>query len=160
MGLGIKDLVPVASYHQQEAGGRCPVHSSQCLGNPCAPSIHAGNPKVSHVSKHHCVSPLPVPSNPTLFCPLSITWETLLCPPFPGQPHKLSHAQITSVCLALPCGPGDPTSLLGFWSPPGIVHDGVEPVCNGQHRAGLKLGADGSLDEVVHLQVDGSCSLV
>lgn len=34
---------------------------------------------------------------------------------------------------------------------PGVVHNGVEPVCNGQHRAGLKLGTDGSLDEVIRL---------
>lgn len=56
---------------------------------------------------------------------------------------------------------GDPPpSRLGPGAPPGVVHDGVEPMCNGQHRAGLELGADGSLDEVVRLQVNGGRGLV
>ena len=43
---------------------------------------------------------------------------------------------------------------------PGVVHDGVESVSDGQDSAVLKLGADGGLDQVVHLQVHSSCGLV
>lgn len=43
---------------------------------------------------------------------------------------------------------------------PCVVHDGVEPVRYGEDSAVLKLGADGGLDEVVGLQVDGSRGLV
>lgn len=49
---------------------------------------------------------------------------------------------------------------LGSSASPVVVHDGVEPMCDGQHCAVLKLGADGGLDEVIGLQVNGSCSLV
>lgn len=79
-----------------------------------------------------------------------------------GYTH-LSSIQITLICLPLPDDPGDPTRSLPAWvlvSPPGVVHDGVEPMCDGQHRAGLKLGADGSLDEVVCLQVNGCRGLI
>lgn len=51
-------------------------------------------------------------------------------------------------------------SCLGSGAPPGVVHDGIEPMCDGQHCAGLKLGADGSLDEVIGLQVNGGRGLV
>ena len=38
---------------------------------------------------------------------------------------------------------------------PGVVHDGVEAVGDGQHGAVLKLGPDGGLDQSVGLQVHG-----
>ena len=43
---------------------------------------------------------------------------------------------------------------------PVIVHDGVEPVCDGEHGAVGKLPSDGLLDEVVGLEVHGSRGLV
>lgn len=43
---------------------------------------------------------------------------------------------------------------------PGVIHDCVQPVCNGQHGAILKLCPDGHLDEVISLQVDGGRGLV
>lgn len=43
---------------------------------------------------------------------------------------------------------------------PGVIHDCVQPVCNGQHGAVLKLCPDGHLDEVISLQVDGGRGLV
>ena len=49
-----------------------------------------------------------------------------------------------------------PPPALGSGAPPGTVYDGVEPVRDGQYRAVLKLGADGSPDEVVSLQVHDS----
>lgn len=54
--------------------------------------------------------------------------------------------------------PGLP--CLGSGAPPGVVHDGIEPMRDGQYCAGLKLGADGSLDEVISLQVNGGRGLV
>ncbi len=41
-----------------------------------------------------------------------------------------------------------------------IVHDGVESVCNGDDGRVSKLCSDGLLDEVISLQVHGSCGLV
>jgi len=43
---------------------------------------------------------------------------------------------------------------------PGVVHDGVEAMGDGQHGAVLKLSADGGLDEGVRLQVNRGCGLV
>ena len=43
---------------------------------------------------------------------------------------------------------------------PGVVHDGVESVGDGEHGAVLKLGPDGGLDQGVGLQVHGRCGLV
>ncbi len=43
---------------------------------------------------------------------------------------------------------------------PRAVHDGVEPVGDGQHGAVGKLLPDGGLDEVVGLHVDGGGGLV
>lgn len=43
------------------------------------------------------------------------------------------------------------------WWIPGVVHDGIEPVGDGQDSAVLKLGPDGGLDQVVRLTVY-SCS--
>ena len=43
---------------------------------------------------------------------------------------------------------------------PGVVHDGVEPVGDGQDGAVLKLGADGGLDQVVRLHVYSSRGLI
>ena len=40
------------------------------------------------------------------------------------------------------------------------VHDGLEPVGDGEDGAAGELGADGGLDEVVGLQVDGRGRLV
>jgi len=40
---------------------------------------------------------------------------------------------------------------------PGVVHDGVESVGDGEHGAVLELCADGGLDQVVRLQIH-SCS--
>ena len=42
----------------------------------------------------------------------------------------------------------------------GVVHDGVEPVRDGQHGAVEELGPDGRLDEVVSLKVDRGRGLV
>ena len=41
-----------------------------------------------------------------------------------------------------------------------VVHHGVDPVCDGQHRAGREVGLDGSLYEVVRPQVQASRGLV
>ena len=41
-----------------------------------------------------------------------------------------------------------------------IVHDGVQPVSNGQHCAVTKLCPDGFLDKVIRLHVDRSRSLI
>lgn len=38
---------------------------------------------------------------------------------------------------------------------PGVIHDCVQPVCNGQYCAVHKLCPNGHLDEVICLQVDG-----
>lgn len=43
---------------------------------------------------------------------------------------------------------------------PGVVHDGVEAVSDGQDGAVFKLGADGGLDQVVCLHVHSSRGLV
>ena len=43
----------------------------------------------------------------------------------------------------------------GTDDPPGVVHDGVEAVGDGQHGAVLKLGPDRGLDQGVGLQVHG-----
>lgn len=43
---------------------------------------------------------------------------------------------------------------------PGVIHDGVQPVCNGQHGAVHKLCPDGALDQVICLQVDGGRGFV
>lgn len=48
----------------------------------------------------------------------------------------------------------------GVGASPGVVHDGVEPVGNGEHGAVVKLRPDGGLNEVVRLQVHGRCGLV
>ena len=41
-----------------------------------------------------------------------------------------------------------------------VVHHGVDPVGDGQHRAGAKTGLDGSLYQVVSPQVQASRGLV
>ncbi len=41
-----------------------------------------------------------------------------------------------------------------------IVHDGVKSVCNGDYGRVSKLCSYGFLDEVISLQVHGSCGLV
>ena len=43
---------------------------------------------------------------------------------------------------------------------PGVVHDGVEPVCDGEDGTVFKLGADGGLDQVVRLHVYSSRGLI
>lgn len=43
---------------------------------------------------------------------------------------------------------------------PGVVHDCVKAVSNGQHSAVLKLFADCWLDECVGLQIHSSCCLI
>lgn len=43
---------------------------------------------------------------------------------------------------------------------PGVIHDCVQPVCNGQHCAVHKLCPNGHLDEVVCLQVNGGCGFI
>lgn len=41
-----------------------------------------------------------------------------------------------------------------------IVHDGVQPVCYGQHCTVLELCPDGLLDKVIRLHVYGSSGLI
>lgn len=43
---------------------------------------------------------------------------------------------------------------------PGVVHDGVESVSDGENGAVLKLCADGGLDEIISLQVDSGRSFI
>lgn len=43
---------------------------------------------------------------------------------------------------------------------PGVVHDGVESVRDGEDGAVLKLCADGGLDEIVGLQVHSGRSFI
>ena len=43
---------------------------------------------------------------------------------------------------------------------PVVVHDGVEPVGDGEDAAPGELLPDGGLDQVVSLQVHGCCGLV
>lgn len=41
-----------------------------------------------------------------------------------------------------------------------VVHDGVEPVSDGEDCAVLELRADGGLDEIISLQVNSSCGFI
>ena len=41
-----------------------------------------------------------------------------------------------------------------------IIDDGVESVCDGEDSAVCKLCSDGLLNEVISLQVHGSCGLI
>lgn len=50
--------------------------------------------------------------------------------------------------------------VLRYCELPCVVHDRIEPVCNGENRAVLKLSPNGGLDEVVRLQVNSSCSFI
>lgn len=53
-----------------------------------------------------------------------------------------------------------PQQTLPAQTAPGVIHDGVQPVCDGQHRAVHELCPNGHLDEVISLQVDGSRGLI
>lgn len=43
---------------------------------------------------------------------------------------------------------------------PRIIHDGVEPVSNGEHSTAFELRPDGGLDDVIRFQVHGSRGLI
>ena len=43
---------------------------------------------------------------------------------------------------------------------PRVVHDGVEPVSDGEDGTVIKLRPDGGLNEIVRFQVHGRCGLV
>lgn len=65
-------------------------------------------------------------------------------------------------CLPPLYGPGHPTRSPpgGSRAPPGVVHDGVEPVGDGEDGAVMELRPDGGLNEVVRFQVHGRCGLI
>lgn len=50
--------------------------------------------------------------------------------------------------------------LFLIYTEPCVVHDCIEPVGDGENRAVLKLSANGGLDEVICLQVNGSCGFI
>lgn len=43
---------------------------------------------------------------------------------------------------------------------PGVIHNSVESVCDGEDGAVFKLTPDRGLDEVIRLQVNSSCSFI
>lgn len=58
--------------------------------------------------------------------------------------------------LQLKCRKKDVTRDGVCFQVPGVVHDGVESVSDGENGAVLELCADGGLDEIVRLQIDSS----
>lgn len=43
---------------------------------------------------------------------------------------------------------------------PRIIHDGVEPMSNGEHSTAVELRPDGGLDDVIRFQVHGGRGLI
>jgi hypothetical protein len=81
---------------------------------------------------------------------------------------------MTAATSQAPCCPTTPLTMLPYttFTPtrppprepsfyaPVCIHDGVEPVCDGEHRGGREHTANGRLDEAVCPRVNAGCGLV